>query len=1144
MSLFSGYVLSFLAASQIFIYSVASAADIRWIGPSAAPSGNWSDPANWDTGTVPGPNDRAILTGGAYTVTLDVSATIAGILIGDPGAIVGAQTLRILADRTLTVTGAAELNGSATLTIEASGIVNNDGGTQWAGGTINGPGTINNNGDCIIAAGGFQTLTNGAIFNNAAQITITSTDFRGGGGSVLTNFSGASVIVEDGTVARFAFVSGPQLVLVNQGILAKRPGSGMATWGVGFNLEGGLVDVPQGTLVLSGGGISKGGTIDVAPGASLDFTGARHIFSGSYSGSTDGLITLDHSIDPAGATFDFQGNGFNWHAGTLIGPGNLVNTGVLNILPDAFQIMTSAASIDNGGTVHFASTDFRGGGGSVIKNLQGGVFVVHDDAVGRFAFVSGPALTLTNQGVFIKPTGPGTTTWGLGFDQAGGTIDVQEGSVALSGGGNSQDGMINVAPAATLDLRGQFHNFSGTYTGITDGRVLLFTTIDPAGATFNFQQGGFNWYGGTLRGPGTLTNNGILNIMAGDFQVMKLSAAIDNAGTVNFSSSDFRGGGSSVITNLADGTFVLMDDALGRFAFVSGPPLSLVNRGIVARIKSPGVANWALTFNNEGGTIDVPDGTLLLSGGGISKDGNLKIGLTGTLDLSGAVHTFSGAFSGTTDGRLVLNTRIDVDGATFDFSVGGLIWHAGRVTGPGRLTNNGILNMPPGAAQEITSNALIDNAGTINISSTDLRGGGGSILTNLSSGSIVFKDNALARFAFLSGPALTLVNQGAVVKDQGAGAANWGLFFNNEGGFIDVQAGALNFSGGGTSTGGNFFVAANAMLDFSGTVHTFSGIYSGSTSGNVILNSAIDNAGATFEFFDGGINWYGGTLTGPGTLTNLGSINIIPGSFQAIAGNVMVENQGGINLSSTDLRGGGGAIINNRNGGSFSVATNASALFVFLSGPALTFNNEGRFVKEDALGTTTWGLPFINTGIVEARAGMIEFTGGYVQHAGDLILDGGNISSTAAIDIRGGRLAGSGTVFADVINGGEVSPGGFLDTGATGIMNVDGNYTQLGLGSLNIDIGGLIGGSELDQLAISEDATLAGMLNVNAFSIVSPLEMSQFMIMTYRSRTGTFDQFNGLDSGGLVLTPNFTPTALVLESKAPGDLTVTPQILD
>lgn len=65
---------------------------VSWADPS---DGDWNTPGNWDTGLVPGEfDDVCIVAEGNYTVTLNGSAMIGTLTVGNSGA-GGNQTLRV-----------------------------------------------------------------------------------------------------------------------------------------------------------------------------------------------------------------------------------------------------------------------------------------------------------------------------------------------------------------------------------------------------------------------------------------------------------------------------------------------------------------------------------------------------------------------------------------------------------------------------------------------------------------------------------------------------------------------------------------------------------------------------------------------------------------------------------------------------------------------------------------------------------------------------------------------------------------------------------------------------------------------------------------------------------------------------------------
>ncbi|MDA2925287.1 hypothetical protein MYX65_11685, partial [Acidobacteria bacterium AH-259-L09] len=116
------------------------AANVSWKAPV---SGNWNEPTNWNTGTVPGASDNVFITvDGTYTVTLNVNATVASLTVG---ASTGAQTLSI-GGTTLTLSGASNINSNGILTLggslAGSGDLNVMGLLDWKFGTMAGTGTI------------------------------------------------------------------------------------------------------------------------------------------------------------------------------------------------------------------------------------------------------------------------------------------------------------------------------------------------------------------------------------------------------------------------------------------------------------------------------------------------------------------------------------------------------------------------------------------------------------------------------------------------------------------------------------------------------------------------------------------------------------------------------------------------------------------------------------------------------------------------------------------------------------------------------------------------------------------------------------------------------------------------------------------
>lgn len=127
----------------------------------------------------------------------------------------------------------------------------------------------------------------------------------------------------------------------------------------------------------------------------------------------------------------------------------------------------------------------------------------------------------------------------------------------------------------------------------------------------------------------------------------------------------------------------------------------------------------------------------------------------------------------------------------------------------------------------------------------------------------------------------------------------------------------------------------------------------------------------------------------------------------------------------------------------------------------------------------------------------------------------------------GGVLAGDGAVSATINNtGGTVAPGH-----STGVMSIEGNYTQGAGGTLEVEIGGTTTGA-YDRLAVTGVATLNGTLVVEKFGGFTPLPGQSFNVLTFGSRSGDLSLVNQTGLSGLVLSKNYSASALTLLASA------------
>jgi hypothetical protein len=103
----------------------------------------------------------------------------------------------------------------------------------------------------------------------------------------------------------------------------------------------------------------------------------------------------------------------------------------------------------------------------------------------------------------------------------------------------------------------------------------------------------------------------------------------------------------------------------------------------------------------------------------------------------------------------------------------------------------------------------------------------------------------------------------------------------------------------------------------------------------------------------------------------------------------------------------------------------------------------------------------------------------------------------AAVSLEGGSLWGTGTINADLTNSaGVVNPGTIA---ATGVLTVQGTYTQTSAGALDFRVGGPAAGTGFDQLDIQGAASLGGTVNASLVNDFAPDPFQTFPVVNLLS---------------------------------------------
>lgn len=149
--------------------------------------------------------------------------------------------------------------------------------------------------------------------------------------------------------------------------------------------------------------------------------------------------------------------------------------------------------------------------------------------------------------------------------------------------------------------------------------------------------------------------------------------------------------------------------------------------------------------------------------------------------------------------------------------------------------------------------------------------------------------------------------------------------------------------------------------------------------------------------------------------------------------------------------------------------------------------------------------------VVADGASLTTFSGMTIEEGGVVALAGGVVDAQF-LDLRGGELTGEGVVTTGSgpiesqvgVLDGTVAPGDGI-----GRLTIEGRLAMEDAGAIEIELAGLVAGSEHDQLVVEGSVTLAGVLSVSLDEgAFSPALGDTFEIITYEGRGGDFSELN------------------------------------
>jgi fibronectin-binding autotransporter adhesin len=1138
---------------------------VNWIGGS----GNWNDSSHWldaTTGTnhVPAATDAAVINAAGVTVTHGNSGT-------DP-----AQSITI-SDGTLSLTAgtldvAGTLSGAGTFILSGGTLAHANVSlgitfTTTTGSTLSGV-TLSNNQDMASASGtatvtGGLTLANNAVIslgNNTGTLTIgrllfQGTETLGGTGTVLFGGSSSNGLSASGSAAltlgsnilvqgKNGSIDLSSQSFINQGTISSDVAGGTITVnGIGWSNTGtiqssnggnltlnctqnggttpwtnaGTISAAGGTLTLGRFGSpfsgvdhwSNTGTITASNNATVNlsgqFTPASVSSPGTFNGS-GATVNLVSTLDNTGTTLALTATTGSWNlrGGTIMG-GTVTEAGGAKLIftssggtldgvtfsgdLDLATNNNAQASVRNGLTLNSATINL----GDTNGSTSGQLFFSNTQTLGGTGTVVLGASSTNSLVLAGTPFSSVTLTLGTNIQVHG-----KSGSIGPTGGGSQtliNQGTINADSGGTITLSAGTWSNSGTIGAQDSGIVLAQST--PT----NFASGTLT--GGTWR----VLANGTLRIINANISTNAATILLDGMNSNFYRDSGTTGALANFASNT--GSFTLQ----GSRNFTTAGDFT--NNG---------------TLNIKAGSTFTVNGSLTNfdSGSGTLMSGTYLIG--GTLQFNSAAITTNAAtivLDGANGGAAAIVDQTSTDAlANLSSNSGNFTIQGGRnfatpASAPNDFSNSGSLTV--GANSTFTVNGAYTSTG--------------GTLTVLSNGAVVLVGGGTS-----SG---NVSNAGTLTVGTGSTLAVSGTFTQT--GTLTLQSTAMvNLSGGGSNSG-SLGIASDATLNLSGGSFTLASGTSFTDTGLLQVSGATVSIPNTLSIPN--LELDSGTLNGAGAVTVTTAMTWTGGT-QSGTGSTTLGSAGTLTLSGTGTRTLDGRALNLAgtttwtDGGTLSLANSATlsnqstGTFTTQDDNDKSVTGSGSFTSAGTLTKTGAGTTSVASGvsfstggtsaIVNVQTGTLSVSATYTQTSGGTtnLSSGAALTSAGGVSIQSGSaLAGAGTINGDVTNAGQLSIG---DSTTTGILTVNGNFTQTSGGTLTVKVGGFTtAGTDFDQLVLTagHTATLAGTLNVTLVNGYTPTTGDSVMVITFDSATGTFATLSG---DGSLFTANYDATDVTL----------------
>lgn len=959
-------------------------------------------------------------------------------------------------------TGALDFdNPGHSLTIGESGV--------WSGGALEDivnilPGvifTLSGNTQKRIGAGG--------VFNNQGTVMWTAGTLNGYQNSTFNNKSGGSFIMSaDGDVfsqysSGNVFNNKPGALFIKSGNSAAPDGESLVDeWT--FNNDGTIrsdIGILRFNTVLNlngGGSISRNGTSSAMVRSTQHFTltGTTSIINITFEAGSDWHGNTDPGTAGNGTIATSGGGVFDWTSGTVHNTVNIAAGSTFTLTGADLKQIGGGAVLNNYGNASWSGTgDFQGYQNSTFYNHPDATFSSTSDA-DFVNYSSGNEFVNMAGAIFQKTAGMENNRCDWAFNNHG-TVLVSSGALASNNGGTSSG---TFAPTGTgyVQFTGGTHSLITTAkiqgtgkTQILGGVVIAVNPVNAASTATTLDIAG-----------GTLTS-----AAAGSFTAI---------GTVNWTGGEIGG------------TFNVQ--TASQIRLTTGEIKQIATGGV---IHNSGAATWegpgllrgyqnSTWINKPGSSFTVlTDGDVFgnYSSGNVfnNEPGASFIKSIGADENSSYIDEWSFNNNGTVQsqqGTLHFNTILNLNvGSTF--------------AGAGRILLDGTTNLNT----SLSSAGNPELVGTLNATEASFSGSNPFVW---SSGEIN------GAFTLVAGSVMDLISGN--IKQIGSGGVianfgriNWrlGLLRGYQNSTLNNESGAVFDATVDGDVFGNYS-SGNVFNNKAGALF----IKSATTGGSTVVdewtfnNSSSIRSDAGLLHFNTALDLRdGGSISRNGNVSAriLSSYNFLLTGTTTVS-NVTFETVGDWHGNTAEETTGNGTIATQSNG--VFEWTGGTAHNTVNIAPGSTFSISGNSLKQIS------GV--LNNRGIATRTGNGELRGyqnsSFVNHSGAVF----NVQTNAP--------------FTNYSSGNRLFNSGVLNIGSPiGVSPLHWGFTQTATGRLNVDIGGPVAATpDFDQFNISGDAVLAGSVGVTLVNAYAPSVNTEFPILTFGSRSGSFSSVSGIGS--------------------------------